>query len=119
MTVGFGMGNYYRHQHELCVFAVKGPMPLTRKNASSVFEANVTRHSEKPQAFYTLVECCSEGPLPGCLCTSSPSRLGRIETERVEAIVADFLGHPSEICYRVPSGRMIPHTWVVGVEGGP
>ncbi len=46
-------------------------------------------------------------------------RLGRIETERVEPIVADFLGRPSEICYRVPSGRTIPRTWVVGVEGRP
>lgn len=57
-----GMGNYYRHQHELCCFAVKGQKRLKRKNASSIFYAPVTRHSEKPQAFYDLVESCSYGP---------------------------------------------------------
>lgn len=58
----FGMGNYYRHQHELCVFAVKGKMRLSRMNASTVFNAPVTRHSEKPDEFYKLVESCSPGP---------------------------------------------------------
>lgn len=57
-----GMGNYYRHAHELCVFAVKGTLPLARKNAETVFEAPITRHSEKPAAFYRLVESCSPGP---------------------------------------------------------
>lgn len=58
----FGMGNYYRHQHELCVFAVKGKMRLSRMNASTVFNAPVTKHSEKPDEFYRLVESCSPGP---------------------------------------------------------
>lgn len=58
----FGMGNYYRHQHELCVFAVKGKMRLSRMNASTVFNAPITKHSEKPDVFYGLVESCSPGP---------------------------------------------------------
>lgn len=58
----FGMGNYYRHQHELCVFAVRGKMRLSRMNASTVFTAPVTKHSEKPEEFYRLVESCSPGP---------------------------------------------------------
>jgi N6-adenosine-specific RNA methylase IME4 len=58
----FGMGNYYRHQHELCVFAAKGTKRLARMNASTVFHAPVTKHSEKPDAFYELVESCSPGP---------------------------------------------------------
>lgn len=58
----FGMGNYYRHQHELCIFAVKGKMRLSRMNASTVFNAPVTKHSEKPDEFYRLVESCSPGP---------------------------------------------------------
>lgn len=58
----FGMGNYYRHQHELCIFAVKGSMWLKRMNASTVFNAKVTKHSEKPDEFYRLVESCSPGP---------------------------------------------------------
>lgn len=58
----FGMGNYYRHQHELCVFAVRGKMRLSRMNASTVFNAPITKHSEKPEEFYRLVESCSPGP---------------------------------------------------------
>lgn len=58
----FGMGNYYRHQHELCMFATRGKQRLKRKNASTVFYAPITKHSEKPDAFYALVESCSYGP---------------------------------------------------------
>lgn len=58
----FGMGNYYRHQHELCIFAVKGKLRLSRMNASTVFNAPMTKHSEKPDEFYRLVESCSPGP---------------------------------------------------------
>lgn len=58
----FGMGNYYRHQHEVCIFAVKGKMRLSRMNASTVFNAPITKHSEKPEEFYRLVESCSPGP---------------------------------------------------------
>ena len=57
-----GMGNYFRHQHEFCVFAVRGKLRLSRLDASTVFRARVTRHSEKPDAFYSLVESCSPGP---------------------------------------------------------
>jgi len=57
-----GMGNYYRHQHEICIFAVKGDMRLKRRNASTIFEAPVTKHSEKPDAFYALVQSCSPAP---------------------------------------------------------
>lgn len=57
-----GMGNYFRHQHECCVFAVKGKQRLKRMDASTVFRAPVGAHSEKPDAFYSLVESCSNGP---------------------------------------------------------
>lgn len=57
-----GMGNYFRHQHEPCVFAVKGRLRLKRLDASTVFNAPVGAHSEKPDAFYSLVESCSPGP---------------------------------------------------------
>jgi len=70
-----GMGNYYRHQHEVCIFAVKGEMRLKRKDASTIFEAAVTRHSEKPDAFYALVESRS---LPRCVRAETSRRLGRL-----------------------------------------
>lgn len=57
-----GMGNYFRHQHELCVFAVRGQMRLKRMDVQTIFYAPVTRHSEKPDTFYLLIESCSPGP---------------------------------------------------------
>ena len=57
-----GMGNYFRHQHELCVFATSGRLRLARMDASTVFRAPVKRHSEKPDEFYSLVESCSPPP---------------------------------------------------------
>ena len=57
-----GMGNYYRHQHEFCVFAVRGRQRLKRMDASTVFKAKNTGHSAKPAAFYDIVESCSPGP---------------------------------------------------------
>lgn len=57
-----GLGNYFRHQHELCVFATRGQLRLRRRDVPTVFYAKVTRHSEKPAAFYALVEACSPGP---------------------------------------------------------
>lgn len=57
-----GMGNYFRHQHELCFFAVKGNLRLKRMDTPTVFAAPMTKHSEKPDAFYSLVEDCSPGP---------------------------------------------------------
>ena len=57
-----GMGNYFRHQHELCLFAVKGKQRLKRRDVSTVFHAKNMGHSRKPDAFYGLVESCSDGP---------------------------------------------------------
>jgi N6-adenosine-specific RNA methylase IME4 len=57
-----GMGNYFRHQHELCIFAVKGNRRLKRKDMSTVFDTRMTKHSEKPHWFYSIVESCSPGP---------------------------------------------------------
>lgn len=57
-----GMGNYYRHQHELCVFAVRGSLRLKRSDVATVHEWKATGHSWKPDGFYVLVESCSPGP---------------------------------------------------------
>jgi N6-adenosine-specific RNA methylase IME4 len=60
--VHFGMGHHVRAAHESCVVAVRGkPKPLSR-SVRSVFEAPVGRHSEKPDAFYRLVEELCPGP---------------------------------------------------------
>jgi N6-adenosine-specific RNA methylase IME4 len=58
-----GMGNYFRGCTEQVLFGVKGSQPLRRHDVGTHFEApRGERHSEKPEAFYQLVETCSHGP---------------------------------------------------------
>lgn len=58
----FGMGRYVRASHETAIVAVRGrPKPLVR-NVRSRFAAPAGRHSEKPEAFYDLVEQLAAGP---------------------------------------------------------
>lgn len=54
----FGMGRYVRMEHEVCLIATRGGLsvPAVYKAERSTFEAPVGRHSEKPDAFYELVE---------------------------------------------------------------
>lgn len=64
----FGLGRYFRGQHELCLFAVKGRgfTPRTKVNNVSTLIGQTlikpTRHSEKPNQMYDLVESRSDGP---------------------------------------------------------
>lgn len=57
-----GLGRYYRSQTEFVLFATKGKAPLQETALPNYFEAPVTKHSEKPDAFYELVERASFGP---------------------------------------------------------
>ena len=60
----FGMGRYVRMEHESCIVASRGRgLSLIRDHSiRSTFEAAVGRHSEKPEAFYDLVEKLAAGP---------------------------------------------------------
>lgn len=58
----FGMGRYVRASHETCLIATRGRFKPKSRSVRSVFEAPVGRHSEKPNAFYDLVEQFSDGP---------------------------------------------------------
>jgi N6-adenosine-specific RNA methylase IME4 len=60
----FGMGNYFRGQTEHVVFAVRGSLPLARKDASTLLPvwARGAHHSAKPAEFLPFVESCSPGP---------------------------------------------------------
>lgn len=58
----FGMGRIVRATHETCLIAVRGKMRPRVRNVRSTFEAPVGRHSEKPEAFYRLVESLFKGP---------------------------------------------------------
>jgi len=64
----FGLGRYFRGQHELCLFAVKGRGFSNRtavNNVSTLIGRDLvkpTQHSSKPAQMYDLVESRSHGP---------------------------------------------------------
>lgn len=58
----FGMGRTVRGAHERCMIGVRGKPELLSRSVRSVFTAKVSRHSEKPEEFYGLVEGLSPGP---------------------------------------------------------
>ena len=54
--LAFGMGHYTRAAHETCIVAVRGKYKVASRSVRSVFFAPRGRHSEKPDAFYDMVE---------------------------------------------------------------
>lgn len=58
----FGIGYYFRGQHELCLFGVMGKLPTLVNNISTVVHAKRRKHSEKPDEFFSMVEHASPGP---------------------------------------------------------
>ena len=58
----FGMGRQVRMEHEVCLIATRGKPKVRSRSIRSTFAAPVGRHSEKPDAFYDLVEHLVEGP---------------------------------------------------------
>ncbi len=68
-TSGYGMGQYFRTQHELLLFGVRGKVPYSRdlvtgkrKQARSLVLADRGAHSEKPEEFRKVIELVSPGP---------------------------------------------------------
>lgn len=65
-TGGFGLGRYFRQQHEVCLFATKGrgfstDVRTDRNDICSVITEARREHSRKPDGFYKLVEQRSNG----------------------------------------------------------
>jgi len=60
----FGMGRIVRGAHETCVIATRGRASKLVENLDvrSSFFAPVGEHSEKPDAFFAIVERLSKGP---------------------------------------------------------
>jgi N6-adenosine-specific RNA methylase IME4 len=58
----FGMGRTVRGSHESCIIAKRGRPKRLSGSIRSTFEAPVGEHSEKPDAFYALVEALCGGP---------------------------------------------------------
>jgi len=57
-----GLGHYFRHAHELVVFAVRGRARAQRHDLVSAFAAPRGRHSAKPPRLHELAELQSPGP---------------------------------------------------------
>ena len=58
-----GTGWYFRGQTEHIIFAVRGSLPIPAENRSTtVFHADVRKHSEKPESSFTLIEQASPSP---------------------------------------------------------
>jgi N6-adenosine-specific RNA methylase IME4 len=58
----FGMGRIVRAEHETCLIGTRGRPSTRDRSTRSTFEAAVGRHSEKPDAFYDVVERLYQGP---------------------------------------------------------
>ena len=54
--LAFGMGHYVRACHETCIVAIRGSIKVAQRNQRSVFFAPRGQHSEKPNAFFEIVE---------------------------------------------------------------
>ena len=57
-----GMGYYYRNVTEHILFAVRGSLKVFHNDCPNFFFAPRGSHSEKPAAFYDMVERMSPGP---------------------------------------------------------
>ena len=61
-----GLGQYFRGQHELCLFGTRGKKPTEprteRKDLPSLICAAKSTHSKKPEESYQLIENRSKGP---------------------------------------------------------
>lgn len=58
----FGIGYYFRGQHELCLFGVKGRLKPIKRNVSSVVKADKRRHSQKPEEARDMIAEMSYEP---------------------------------------------------------
>lgn len=58
----FGLGYYFRGQHEICLFGVKGKLKPKVRNESSLVFAKKDKHSKKPLQFYKKITNVSHSP---------------------------------------------------------
>lgn len=58
----FGIGRYFRGQHELCLFGVIGKQMTLERSLRTVINEKVRGHSRKPRKMYELIEKASLPP---------------------------------------------------------
>jgi N6-adenosine-specific RNA methylase IME4 len=60
---GYGMGWWFRNNHEMVLFGVRGKAPIpTNLRVGSVITGGKREHSRKPDSFYDVVERVSPEP---------------------------------------------------------
>jgi N6-adenosine-specific RNA methylase IME4 len=58
----WGLGSYFRNQTEHVLFGIRGTLGTRSDSISTLFEAPVGEHSEKPERFYEIVRAASYPP---------------------------------------------------------
>lgn len=60
----FGIGQYFRGQHEILLFGVRGKLPsqAVPKNIPTILHAPKGEHSAKPEQIYSYIERTSPAP---------------------------------------------------------
>lgn len=58
----FGLGQYFRGQHEICLFGVKGEFVSNDRTESTIINARKREHSQKPFEIYVKAEKVSSPP---------------------------------------------------------
>jgi len=56
--IRYGMGFWFRGQVEPCLIGIRGKVPAFRSSARNLFAEKARQHSEKPDAFWDLIEPC-------------------------------------------------------------
>lgn len=60
--VNYGFGHYFRNATEHMIFAVRGNLPTLCQDQANVLFSGRTRHSQKPDSAYRLIERMSPAP---------------------------------------------------------
>ncbi len=58
----FGIGYYFRGQHEICLFGVKGNLKPKHRDIPSIVYAKRTKHSKKPEESFAIFDKMSYLP---------------------------------------------------------
>ncbi len=58
----FGMGHILRAEHEVCLIAKRGKPVCKNHSLRTTVDAQVGRHSEKPDVVYEIIEQLYDGP---------------------------------------------------------
>lgn len=57
-----GLGQYFRGEHELCLFGVRGKLPSRSNSIGTVIRASRGQHSRKPRKIYQIIRTNSHEP---------------------------------------------------------